>query len=154
MPESKCYLSPEGSEVKHTPFLAHFVDLRLSNCLRRFDITLEHKGKETLPAGEYGVIHHRQPFEEEKLTRKASEKYEVQLSEYKHYVLVEVRAYHLADPYITVPPMVKQQILQMPKLTNCIVTTSNCLCPFSPPNSYANVCLHDHRYIICAISHT
>ena len=64
-------------------------------------ILFKYKGKETMPTGPEGIIEHGKPVGEKDLGWESIVKGKVKLSKHQQDVLVEVVAYHPADPTVS-----------------------------------------------------
>lgn len=81
MPDSQYNLLPELLVREQPPLLPYLIGHWIPQSIGLIDISLEHKGKEALKAGEDSVVKHGEPFEEEELPWEATEVDEVQLGQ-------------------------------------------------------------------------
>lgn len=116
------------------------------------NISFEDISKNTRPGCPKHIIKHRKPVSKEDLPRIPVEKSEIKLTEDKYHIFVEVVANEHSNSSIAPSTMSHDELLEELEFADCIVSTSNSLCPFFTSNTNSYVSFHDHWHIIGSIT--
>ena len=117
-----------------------------------FDIDLEDGSDEDGKEGEDHVVEGDGPREPEGLARTHGVKCEDGLDNSENHVFIEEVKNHLSNSDVIQPTVMKQQLPEKAKLSNCIVSYLCSSCSFLAKDTYPYVCLHYHINIVCTVT--
>ncbi len=116
------------------------------------NVPLEYVGKDARPASPESVVKHGQPICKVYLSGVAIKEGEVELTEDKDDILVEVITNEQSDPPVSPATVGQHKLLEEFELPDSVVGRANSLGAFLSSNADSNVCFENHWHIIRAIS--